>query len=105
MPAASPENHAAAAWVEGRMDAVQRQEFEAHLATCPECQAETATLLSAQIAQTQQRAKLVIPEEVAAPPAASGSGKRRALLIVIGALVTLILGFALGWSVWQMTSH
>jgi anti-sigma factor RsiW len=108
MPDASPENHAAAAWVEGRMDAVQRKEFEAHLATCPECQAETAALLTVQIAQTQKRPVLVMPPPAEPEPETKTSprnAQRRVALIVIAALVVLIVGFALGWSVWQMTDH
>jgi anti-sigma factor RsiW len=103
MQDAASGNHAAAAWVEGRMDAVQRQEFEAHLADCTDCQAQVAALRAA---QTQRRPVLVVPTklEVEAAPQASGNTKHR-VLIVIAALVTLVIGFALGWSVWQMTNR
>jgi anti-sigma factor RsiW len=99
MEDAAPGNHAAAAWVEGRMDAAQRQEFEAHLAGCAQCQAEVAALRAA---LTQRQPVLVMPIPAETEHDATGSGTRRAAMIVIAALVTLIVGFALGWSVWQM---
>jgi anti-sigma factor RsiW len=46
MANASSENHAAAAWVAGQMNAVQIAEFEAHLASCASCQEEVAGLLA-----------------------------------------------------------
>jgi anti-sigma factor RsiW len=99
MQAASPDNHAAAAWVAGTMDPALRPEFEAHLASCAECQAEVAALRAR---QTQQLPKLVVPTKVEAAPQAASGKHRRVVLIVAAAIATLIAGFALGWSVWQM---
>ena len=99
MEDAAPGNHAAAAWVEGRMDAVQRQEFAAHLAGCAHCQAQVAALRAA---LTQRQPVLVMPIPPESEHDAPATGTRRAVLIVIAALVTLIAGFALGWTVWQM---
>jgi anti-sigma factor RsiW len=98
----SSENHAAAAWIEGRMDAAQRQEFEAHLAGCAECQAEVAALRAA---LTQRQPVLVMPIPAEVELKAAGAGRRRAVVIVIAALATLIIGFAIGWSVWQMANR
>ena len=98
MQDASPDNHAAAAWVAGTMDPALRPEFEAHLATCAECQAEVAALR----ARTQQVPKLVIPTKVEVAPQPAGGSRRWAVLVVAAAIATLIAGFALGWSVWQM---
>ena len=97
MQDASSENHAAAAWVAGTMDPALRLEFEAHLATCPECQAEVTALR----ARTQQLPRLVIPTKVQVAPQPASVNPRWAVLIV-AAIATLIAGFALGWSVWQM---
>ena len=84
------------------MDVSQRQEFETHLAGCTECQAEVAALRAA---LTQRQAVLVmpIPAEPEAKPRARSA--RRGVLLVIGAILILIVGFALGWSVWLMTDH
>jgi len=73
------------------MDPAQRREFEAHLAGCAECQAEVAALL-------QRRSRQPPATEVAHRPG-------RAVRILIGAavvLVTLIVGYALGWWAWQL---
>lgn len=95
----SSENHAAEAWLAGIMSAAQRQEFETHLAGCAECQAEIARMRAA---QTQRQPVLVMPTAAEVEPKESDGSARRAILIVIAALATLIIGFALGWSVWQM---
>ncbi len=95
----SSENHAAEAWLAGIMSPAQRQEFETHLAGCAECQAEIARMRAA---QTQRQPVLVVPAAAAAEPQVSQGSVRRTILIVIAALATLIIGFAIGWSVWQM---
>jgi anti-sigma factor RsiW len=74
------------------MDATQALEFEAHLVTCANCQEEVAALLAQ---------KLQPPK---AAPAKSGN-RRRIVLIVLAASLTLIAGFALGWSIWQMANR
>jgi anti-sigma factor RsiW len=102
MEDAAPGNHAAAAWVEGRMDAVQRQEFAAHLASCAECQAEVAALRAA---LTQRQPVLVMPIPAETESAATSGGTRRAVQILIAAVLILLVGFALGWSVWQITNR
>ncbi len=84
------------------MDAAQRQEFEAHLAGCAECQAEVAALRAA---LTQRQPVLVMPIPAEVELKAAGAGRRRAVVIVIAALATLIIGFAIGWSVWQMANR
>ncbi len=84
------------------MDAAQRQEFEAHLAGCAECQAEVAALRAA---LTQRQPVLVMPIPAEVELKAAGAGTRRAVVIVIAALATLIIGFAIGWSVWQMANR
>ncbi len=86
MANASPENHAAAAWVAGQMAAAQRREFEAHLATCTACQAEVAALLAQQ-------------------PRSPGGARRPIVQIAIAVILTLTAGFALGWSVWELSHH
>jgi anti-sigma factor RsiW len=101
MQNASPGNHAAAAWVAGHMNAVQRQEFEAHLATCVNCQEEVAALL----AQALQPPKPAAPIKVEVEPQVASGGRRRAVQIAVAAILTLIAGFALGWSVWQFAHH
>jgi hypothetical protein len=84
------------------MDAVQRQEFEAHLKGCAQCQEIVGALCAA---MTQRQPVLVMPIPPETEHTKTGSSTRRALLIVIAALVTVIVGFALGWSVWQMAHH
>jgi anti-sigma factor RsiW len=101
MPNASPGNHAAAAWVAGQMNAVQRQEFEAHLANCANCQEEVAALL----AQALQPPKPAAPIKVEVEAPIVRGGRHRAVQIVIAAILTLIAGFALGWSIWQISNH
>jgi anti-sigma factor RsiW len=83
------------------MDPALRPEFEAHLANCAECQAEVAALR----ARTQQLPKLVMPTKLEVAPQPASGRRRRAVLIVAAAIATLIAGFALGWSVWQMAHH
>ena len=101
MQNASPGNHAAAAWVAGHMNAVQAAEFEAHLATCPTCQEEVTALL----AQALQPPKPTAPIKVEVEPQVDRAGRRRVVQIAIAAILTLIAGFALGWSVWEMSHH
>jgi anti-sigma factor RsiW len=91
----SSENHAAEAWLTGIMDPAQRQEFEAHLASCAHCQAQVAALRAAHAPRPPPATK--VEPEPSAPAA-----KARAWQLLLAALVTLILGFALGWSLWQM---
>jgi anti-sigma factor RsiW len=83
------------------MNAVQRQEFEAHLATCPNCQEEVAALL----AQALQPPKPTVPIKPEVEPKVASGGRRRVVQIVIAAVLTLIAGYALGWWIWQMSHH
>ena len=101
MQNASPENHAAAAWVAGQMNAQQRQEFEAHLAGCANCQEEVTALL-AQVLQPPKPTAAIKPE---VEPLVARGGRRRTVQIALAVILTLIAGFALGWSVWQMAHH
>lgn len=84
------------------MDAAQQQEFAAHLAACAECQAQVAAMRAA---LTQRQPVLVMPVPAEPDAKTSGGGARRAALILAAALLTLIVGFALGWSVWQMMNR
>jgi anti-sigma factor RsiW len=89
-------NHAAiAAWVAGSLTPAQRQEFETHLATCVDCQAELAAALKARAAAKTE----------AAPPAAPTKPARRIWVIVIGAMLILAIGYALGWWVWGLANR
>jgi anti-sigma factor RsiW len=101
MQNASPGNHAAAAWVAGQMNAVQAAEFETHLATCANCQEEVTALL----AQVLQPPKATAPIKVEVEPIVVRGGRRRVVQIALAAILTLVAGFALGWSVWQMAHH
>ncbi|HEY4340764.1 MAG TPA: zf-HC2 domain-containing protein [Steroidobacteraceae bacterium] len=101
MANASSENHAAAAWVAGQMNAMQIAEFEAHLASCASCQEEVAGLLAKALQPPQDTA----PIKVEVAPPVTRNARRRVVQIAIAALVTLIAGFALGWSIWQMAHH
>jgi anti-sigma factor RsiW len=100
MQDASAENHAAAAWLAGNMDPAQQQEFAAHLAGCVECQAEVAALRAAQAL----RAQTAVATKVESEPAPAAT-KPRAWQVLLAAIVTVVVGFALGWSVWQMAHH
>ena len=83
MQGESEANHAAiAAWIDGSLTPALRQEFEAHLATCVDCQAELAA---------RRKVK-----------AATGTPVRRIWPIVIGAVLVLVMGYALGWWAWQL---
>ena len=82
------------------MDPAQRQEFAAHLAGCAQCQAEVAALRAAQTPRLQPAAATKVESEPERPAA-----KPRAWQMLLAAIVTLIAGFALGWSVWQMAHH
>jgi anti-sigma factor RsiW len=84
------------------MDPALRPEFEAHLATCAQCQAEVAALRTR---QTQQLPKLIVANKVEVAPQPAGRNRVRAVLMVAAAIATLIAGFALGWSAWQVAHH
>jgi anti-sigma factor RsiW len=101
MPDAAPGNHAAAAWVAGHMNAAQAAEFETHLAACANCQEEVTALL----AQALQPPKDTAPIKVEVEPPVARGGRRRMVQIALAAILTLIAGFALGWSIWQMAHH
>jgi anti-sigma factor RsiW len=101
MQNASPGNHAAAAWVAGHMNAMQAAEFATHLGTCANCQEEVAGLL----AQALQPPKATAPIKVEVEPQVAPAGRRRAVQIALAAILTLVAGFALGWSVWLVAHH
>jgi anti-sigma factor RsiW len=93
-------NHAAiAAWLEGSMTPAQRQEFEAHLATCVDCQAEAAAALKAMIAPKPEAA---VPDRTGQPPTPPGRSARRLWAIAICAVLVLAIGYALGAWVWGL---
>jgi len=83
------------------MDPAQRQEFEAHLASCPECQEQVAAMLAARLPHASP------PAPAPAPTQAEPEHKRAAVRlpswkVLLAGLVTLSVGFAIGWSLWQM---
>jgi anti-sigma factor RsiW len=89
-------NHAAiAAWVAGSLTLTQRQEFETHLATCVDCQAELAAARKAKAATKPE----AVPQAVPAKPA------RRIWVIVICAALILAIGYALGWWAWGLANR
>jgi anti-sigma factor RsiW len=96
MPDALPGNHAVADWVAGTLDPVQRQEFEAHLMTCADCQAQVSVLL----AERLKPAPTVKVEAPAPPP--PPAPRRIWPLVVAGALIVLVVGYFLGSWAWQM---
>jgi anti-sigma factor RsiW len=86
-------NHAAiAGWIAGSLTPAQRQEFESHLATCVDCQAELAALLKVKAAAKTE----------AAPKAAPGKPARRIWAVVICAVLVLAIGYALGLWAWEL---
>ncbi len=122
MPDPSPGSHAelAIAWVEGRLDAAQRDQFEAHLDGCPDCQSEVARALQnsrKMKALNLQEAKQRQPKapaagkpvaisraEVKVAPAPPAANRRVAWWgWLIGAGVVLLIGgFGLGWWTWLL---
>ena len=89
-------NHVAiAAWVAGSLTPAQRQEFETHLATCGDCQAELAAVLKAK----------ATAKTAAVPPATPAKPVRRIGVIVICAALILAIGYALGWWVWGLANR
>jgi anti-sigma factor RsiW len=95
-------NHAAiAAWIEGSMTPAQRQEFEAHLATCADCQAEVAAQLKA---RTAAKPEAAVPGKTEKPKTAPATLARRIWAVVICAVLVLAIGYALGWWVWGLAN-
>jgi anti-sigma factor RsiW len=93
-------NHAAiAAWLEGSMTPAQRQEFEAHLATCVDCQAEAAAALKARIAPKRE---VAVPDDTGKARTPPRRAARRVWAIAIGAVLVLAIGYALGAWVWGL---
>jgi anti-sigma factor RsiW len=93
-------NHAAiAAWLEGSMTPAQRQEFETHLATCVDCQAEAAAALKARIAPKPEAA---VPGKTDKPHGPPTRPARRIWVIAICAVLVLAIGYALGAWVWDL---
>ncbi|MEJ0006093.1 MAG: zf-HC2 domain-containing protein [Steroidobacteraceae bacterium] len=101
IPGETSENHAAAAWIAGTMNAAQRQEFEAHLATCPQCQEQCGAMITRTMRQLQEP-PAAVPAQAEVTPEKSGGTITRNLLIALCAALVLIAGFALGWWAWQL---
>ena len=99
MQGESETNHAIAAWIDGSLTPAQRQEFEAHLATCPECQEQAAVLLKAKLPARAEPA----PVRTEPPPAPPPKPVRRIWLIVICGVLILAIGYALGSWVWDLS--
>ncbi|HTV79778.1 MAG TPA: zf-HC2 domain-containing protein [Steroidobacteraceae bacterium] len=108
MDADSEPVHAAiAAWIEGSLTPAQRQQFEAHLATCSQCQEQASAALKARISETT---KLRILAHTPAPPAAAPQPPaRRArplwLRVLLLAVLVVAIGYALGWWAWDLSHH
>jgi cellulose synthase operon protein C len=109
IPTETTNNHAAAAaWVQGAMTEAESLEFETHLATCAECQAEVAALRRAKRARQAEAAS--DPAPAPAPtqsetPVPYGGASRRTWRILAGGVLILLLGYALGWWIWQLAHH
>jgi anti-sigma factor RsiW len=109
IPTEPKNNHAAAAaWVQGAMSAAESLEFETHLATCADCQAEVAALRRAK--RARQAAAASAPAAAPAPmkpeiPAPYGGASRRTWRMLAGGVLILLLGYALGWWIWQLAHH
>ena len=86
------------------MDAAQRQEFEAHLASCPQCQEQVGAMITRTMQQLKEPAPVAVAHEAPVTAAKSPNTIVRTLLIVLCAVLVLIAGFALGWWAWQ-TAH
>jgi len=84
------------------MNEAQRQEFETHLATCPECQEQVGAMITRTMQQLHEPAPAVAPEPVVVKADETRSSVRRNVLIVLGAVLVLLAGYALGWWAWQM---
>jgi anti-sigma factor RsiW len=92
-------NHAIAAWVDGRLTPAQRQEFEAHLLTCAECQEQAAVLLKARLPARAPRPPVRIESPPQTPPPKSPA--RRWIVALLAALL-LATGYFLGHWVWHL---
>jgi anti-sigma factor RsiW len=102
IPTSSSENHAAAAWIAGTMNAAQRQEFETHLASCPECQEQCGAMITRTMQQLHEPTPAPAPEPVTVSADRTKRSVGRNVLIVLGAVLVLLAGYALGWWAWQM---
>jgi anti-sigma factor RsiW len=103
IPTSSSENHAAAAWIAGTMSPAQRQEFETHLATCPECQEQVGAMITRTMQQLHEPAPAAAPEPIkVSAEKTRGSSVARTVLIVLGAVLVLLAGYGLGWWAWQL---
>jgi len=102
IPGETSENHAAAAWIAGTLNAAQRQEFEAHLATCPQCQEQCGAMITRTMRQLQEPPPAAAAAQPEVAPDKSSSAVGRNVLIALCAALVLIAGFALGWWAWQI---
>jgi anti-sigma factor RsiW len=102
MQGESEANHAAiAAWLDGSLSPAQRQEFEAHLATCVDCQAEVTAQLKTKIPARTEATVSIKPEL----PRPTPRKRARVLwIILIGAVLIVVVGYALGWWAWDLAN-
>ena len=85
------------------MSAAQRQEFETHLATCPECQEQVGAMLTRTMQQLHEPTPVPAPQPVDGQRRCDQQRRRVGnVLIVLGAVLVLLAGYALGWWAWQM---
>ena len=102
MQGESEANHAAiAAWIDGSLTPAQRAQFEAHLATCSDCQEQVSVLLKAKLTAPTEATVSIKP---ALPPPAPRKRLRLLWLVLIGAALILAVGYALGWWAWDLAN-
>jgi anti-sigma factor RsiW len=103
MQSESEANHAAiTAWINGSLTPAQRQEFEAHLATCPDCQAQVTVMLKAKL--TENKIDAGVSNKPAAAQPAPRRRSRVLWFVLIAAVVILAMGYVLGWWVWDLAN-
>jgi len=106
MPVSPGGNHAAiAAWIQGGMSETERLEFEAHLATCSDCQAEVAAFRRAQAKQPTAAAATAAALKPKPPATTLRRSGQPLWTWLILAVLLVIAGYLLGSWAWQMAQH
>ena len=103
MQGESDANHAAiAAWLDGTLTPAERQEFEAHLATCSECQERVALMLKAKIAEVKEATVSIKPELPPQPPPEPSPRLWVIVCFTLLVVAVLAIGYALGSWAWDL---